>query len=406
MSTLSPWVILGDPSTYIMIAMAVFAIYHGSYRSYQFNIDIIFEKEKQQLPNFLFILMPIIVSISSFFSVSYVFHPFFRFILTRNNNVQENSKKFKIFGEEITLTVSHLIACVWSAGIVVFWVELNSFVFVDILSICSGITALSFLRFNNGKALSLLLWLFLFYDVFWVFISPLFFGKSVMESVATKVMDNFALPLMITVPRFFLEGGSGLGNGDFVLPGVFICQLYFLDKHYKFDNENNSFHKFKLKELGYFKISIIFYILGLLFSFIMVVAMQRGQPALLYLVPFITIPIFIIGYKRGHLGALMKPIPRIKQEEDDIEASLSILSDIDQQIGNNLNERDENDKLSESCSLQAPCSNKNQCCNYANSSCMDKALPNQNCYILCGCQGGYKCRQFEERGVLVWKCLP
>jgi len=173
---------------------------------------------------------------------------------------------------------------------------------------------LSFIRLNNLKALTIFLWCFLFYDVFWVFISKYFFGTSVMESVAVQVMDKFYLPMLITFPKFFGKGGgSSLGNGDYVLPGVFICQLYFLDKHYHFSERESSF---SLKNLGYFKISLLSYTAGLIFSLIMVIATERGQPALLYLVPAITIPVIIVAYKRDQLTLIMKPVPKPKQEQD------------------------------------------------------------------------------------------
>jgi hypothetical protein len=50
-----------------------------------------------------------------------------------------------------------------------------------VLALCLGVTAMAFLRLPNLMIASVVLWLFFFfYDIFWVFLSPHFFGKNVM----------------------------------------------------------------------------------------------------------------------------------------------------------------------------------------------------------------------------------
>ena len=62
--------------------------------------------------------------------------------------------------------------------------------------------------------------LLFFYDIFWVFISPLFFkGNSVMVVVATSL----DLPVKLVFPTFSkFEACSLLGLGDLVIPGFHI----------------------------------------------------------------------------------------------------------------------------------------------------------------------------------------
>ncbi|GAM20140.1 hypothetical protein SAMD00019534_033150 [Acytostelium subglobosum LB1] len=133
------------------------------------------------------------------------------------------------------------------------------------------------MRINSLATLALLLTLLLIYDVFWVFTSKVIFGESVMESVATKVLS---LPMSIQFGHYFTEGWSGLGNGDIVLPGVFICQLYFLDKHHGFDHSNQLL---SLRGAGYFKMSMLLYLFSLVLSLAVVIIFHKGQPALLYI---------------------------------------------------------------------------------------------------------------------------
>ncbi|KYR02700.1 hypothetical protein DLAC_00160 [Tieghemostelium lacteum] len=323
-----------DPSTIGILLTAVGTIYYGTWRSYNFNIDNIqLMKETGQVPNIAFILFPVVgsisllalfyfldimyylllalISFSSLLSITYVLSPLTSWIFTK---LKLHDKSYK-WDDDLSITRSIILSFIIGVALVISWYLTNKFVFVNILSICSIITAFTFMRFNNLQSLTILLWIFLIYDVFWVFISPYFFEKSVMETVATEVLDKFYLPLLISYDRILTDGRSALGNGDIVLPGIFLCQLYFIDKYYKYDEvERQSTSKFK--NLSYFKISLIGYFFGLLLSYIIVIATQRGQPALLTLVPFSTIPPLLVAKKRGNLTVLLKPIPKPKQDEE------------------------------------------------------------------------------------------
>jgi len=156
------------------------------------------------------------------------------------------------------------------------------------------------LRLPNLKISAILLWIFFFYDIFWVFLSEYIFKKNVMVTVATNLPS---LPMVIILPRALDDGASLLGAGDIVLPGLFLCYLY------RFDHwQHSAFRN------GYFFKAWIGYIVGLVVTIIMVYALQRGQPALLYLVPFTMIPTVITGYSRGQLHLLWQGI---KQREED-----------------------------------------------------------------------------------------
>jgi len=114
--------------------------------------------------------------------------------------------------------------------------------------------------------------------------------------MVTVALQLPTLPMVIILPRFLTDGFSLLGVGDIVLPGIWLCYLY------RFDHLNNKTTFVR----GYFFCGWIAYMLGLVTTFLMVFALQRGQPALLYLVPYTIIPTAILAYCRGELSLLWR----------------------------------------------------------------------------------------------------
>ena len=60
----------------------------------------------------------------------------------------------------------------------------------------------------------LLLWIFTFYDLFWVFLSSYFFGKGVMEDVAVGLSnseESLPIPILYRVPHVFSDGEQLMG---------------------------------------------------------------------------------------------------------------------------------------------------------------------------------------------------
>jgi signal peptide peptidase-like protein 2B len=64
-----------------------------------------------------------------------------------------------------------------------------------------------------------------FYDIFWVFVSPLIFQESVMIVVARGDKSNGeGIPMLLKVPRLYDPWGgySIIGFGDILLPGLLV----------------------------------------------------------------------------------------------------------------------------------------------------------------------------------------
>ncbi|XP_072261310.1 signal peptide peptidase-like 2B isoform X1 [Pyxicephalus adspersus] len=154
----------------------------------------------------------------------------------------------------------------------------------DILGIAFCLYMLKTIRLPTFKSCTLLLFVLFIYDVFFVFITPFLTksGESIMVEVAAGPSDSSTqekLPMVLKVPRLNSSPlalcdrpFSLLGFGDILVPGLLVAYCN------RFDIQIQS-------SRIYFLACTIAYGIGLLVTFVALALMQRGQPALLYLVP-------------------------------------------------------------------------------------------------------------------------
>jgi hypothetical protein len=212
----------------------------------------------------------------------------------------------------------------------------------DIFGACICIMFLQVIQLNSIHVASILLIVAFFYDIFFVFITPMLFkGESVMITVATsggppkadalfceKYPDDpdcqggNPLPMLLTIPRLFdYQGGSSLlGLGDIVLPGLLLAFAARVDAAKSLLGvmgggsgslsthcpEERYFLPCKLCNGGYFVPLVIAYAVGLWMANTAVYLMQMGQPALLYLVPCCLGTMACLGWRRNEWGELWK----------------------------------------------------------------------------------------------------
>ncbi|PPR82488.1 hypothetical protein GOBAR_AA38225 [Gossypium barbadense] len=135
---------------------------------------------------------------------------------------------------------------------------------------------------------TVLLCLAFFYDIFWVFISPLIFQQSVMIAVAKgKNTGGESIPMLLRVPRLIDPWGgyNMIGFGDILFPGLLITFTY----------------RYYVSKCCYFNSHIA----GLFFTYLGLYLMNgNGQPALLYLVPCTLGVTVVLAAIRGDLKAL------------------------------------------------------------------------------------------------------
>ncbi|KAL1217091.1 Signal peptide peptidase-like 4 [Cardamine amara subsp. amara] len=167
----------------------------------------------------------------------------------------------------------------------------------DILGISLIITVLQIVRVPNLKVGFVLLSCAFMYDIFWVFVSKWWFRESVMIVVARGDRSGEdGIPMLLKIPRMFDPWGgySIIGFGDIILPGLLVTFAL------RYDWLANK----RLKS-GYFLWTMSAYGLGLLITYIALNLMDgHGQPALLYIVPFILGTLLVLGHKRGELKTL------------------------------------------------------------------------------------------------------
>ena len=166
------------------------------------------------------------------------------------------------------------------------------------------------------KIIAIVMCMLFIYDIFFVFITPLFTkdGVSIMERVATGASSKKQvfgappsdytpgeqIPLSIKIPWFqktdlkiCMPVYSMIGFGDIVIPGLLTAYSAYFD---------TIAHPGKTK--WYYIITCTSYAIGLIITYAALIGMGIAQPALLYLVPCCLIGVFGTALKRGEVHAM------------------------------------------------------------------------------------------------------
>ena len=195
------------------------------------------------------------------------------------------------------------------------------------ISICFCIFAIqSILRFHKLQHILIAGFAFLIFDVYWTFFSTKTFGKSVMEGAAVSTISY--LPIGISTVN--LQQRRMIGNGDIFFPGAFLN--FFI----RYDMTNPHSSSFKYGTIGY--------IVGLIVTLISCQISGRGQPALLYLNPFVLFFAITATWRQGNLKDIWeKGTKTYDENEFNVDEGQSIGADpeegyhYDSESSNNTN---------------------------------------------------------------------
>ena len=224
----------------------------------------------------------------------------------------------------------------------------------DVFGLCMCMLFLETIKLNAVKVGAVLLIVAFFYDIFFVFVTPLLtkHGESIMVNVATSggppkadpqwcekypfdadCKGGDPLPMLFAIPRLgdYQGGCSMLGLGDIVLPGLLLSFASRYDESKRLMGliaggsgrvANNACPEGVHEKGGpfcflcccckggYFGPVMVAYAIGLLMANAAVYIMQMGQPALLYLVPCCLGTMCWMGHKAGELNELWEG-PRV-----------------------------------------------------------------------------------------------
>merc|ERR1739844_706084 len=226
-------------------------------------------------------------------------------------------------------TIAEFVSFGISLLIVFVWVITGHWLLMDAMGIGLCVAFIAFVRLPSLKVSTLLLSGLLLYDVFWVFFSKYIFSANVMVRVATRPAVNpmgamakrfhlhnvaknapkLSLPGKLVFPSNHNIGHfSMLGLGDIVMPGLLLCFVMRYDAYKKAQARKmaeagiplpNQWHR-----ISYFHCSLFGYFLVLLTATVSSEVFKAAQPALLYLVPFTLLPLFLMAYLKGDLNSM------------------------------------------------------------------------------------------------------
>ena len=215
---------------------------------------------------------------------------------------------------------------------IIYFIKKN-WILNNILGMAFSIFGIENLMLGEYKVGLILLSLLFFYDIFWVFYTP------VMVSVAKNIEGPVKLmfpKLQSAIDKMRLEKGDDheydgkaynpreynmIGLGDIVIPGVYVALMLRFDIYlYKKAKNDISKFGFSFKNMKYFLITFVFYNLGIIITLSSMYFFNHAQPALLYLVPCTLISSTLLSLQQKDIKLLWKfNEEKLDKEEDEDE---------------------------------------------------------------------------------------
>ena len=202
----------------------------------------------------------------------------------------------------------------------------------NILGMAFSIFGIENLMLGEYKVGLILLSLLFFYDIFWVFYTPVMVSVAKNIEGPVKLMFPKLQDAIDKIKREKPDEYAGkaydprefnmIGLGDIVVPGVYVALMLRFDI-YLFKKAKKDFSKFEysFKNMKYFFITFIFYNLGIIITLSSMYFFNHAQPALLYLVPCTLLSSTLTAFKRKEFDLLWKfneeKIDKGEEEDDD-----------------------------------------------------------------------------------------
>ncbi|CAD8178969.1 unnamed protein product [Paramecium pentaurelia] len=175
-----------------------------------------------------------------------------------------------------------LFSTIMSGILIIIYHYTKTWILNNILAVSIIFFSFRILEFDSLRTGTIFMFLALFYDLFWLFVSPTIFGQSVIQNITTTI----ELPIKLLSPSLIKNCNSPyqqcsiLGIGDILIVGLIIKYIL---KFEKLSGENS---------LIFFS-SILGYGIGLTSYFILIYYYHIQYPALFYIIPTTLLSIVI-----------------------------------------------------------------------------------------------------------------
>jgi minor histocompatibility antigen H13 len=245
-----------------------------------------------------------------------------------------NKEPFKTMGEQDLFTIpkipyfnpegskiNKLNVITFAFGLIIGFIYFikKNWILNNILGMAFSIFGIENLMLGEYKVGLILLSLLFFYDIFWVFYTP------VMVSVAKNIEGPVKLmfpKLQAAIEKMRKEKGEDneyagkaydpreynmIGLGDIVIPGVYVALMLRFDIYlYKKAKKDISKYGFTFKNMKYFITTFTFYNLGIIITLSSMYFFNHAQPALLYLVPCTLLSSTLLAFQKKEFKLLWK----------------------------------------------------------------------------------------------------
>lgn len=196
----------------------------------------------------------------------------------------------------IRVTFSVLFSFIFGVGVSVAFFVTKNFVLHNIIAVSFSLLAISLLSLDQFKIGFVLLAGLFFYDIFFVFATP------VMVAVAKSFDGPAKIIFPVTLDPF---RASILGLGDIIIPGFFVAMCLRFDAYlYRGKNVRNfppsAVHGHNWPK-PHFHAVLFAYCMCLVLTSAIMFYFRAAQPALLYLCPGVSLGLTISCWRHGQL---------------------------------------------------------------------------------------------------------
>lgn len=195
--------------------------------------------------------------------------------------------------QRVELTIPEMISGAVSVGFCAWYIMEKHWLANNALGLAFSLQGIEFLTLDSIQIGVILLTGLFFYDIFWVFFTP----------VMVTVAKSFDAPIKLLFPRAVEAAAASspfsmLGLGDIVIPGIYVALTLRMDGA----RGAAAAAAGQPAPARYFPAVVVGYFAGLATTIVVMNVFQAAQPALLYIVPGILGATFARALVAGEVG--------------------------------------------------------------------------------------------------------